>query len=159
MPREVCLTRNRYRIPRVTEAALLLGGAACSDASGPPGGSTEGINVSKSRIDALAKAYCEHYAECYDVDDFDTSACADHYADEFGEEPNEACLDATLDYVSCYTQVACEDRRHVREICSDFIEAANEACPESEDYFALHDHSSQRVKRAHVLVRKYRIPR
>jgi hypothetical protein len=122
------------------------------------------MNTSSSRISAIAKAYCEQYEECYS-DGFDMSyanqaECADAIADNFSEEPNEKCLDAALDYFSCYTQLSCKDIDAAGEKCSDLYDTYAEACGlDDKNYTSISGHSSSRVKRAHLLVRKYRIPR
>ena len=159
------MTHNRYRIPRATKAALLLGGAACGGGGDdPPGGSTEGLNTSSSRINAIAKAYCEQYEDCYS-DGFEMSyanqaECVDAIADNFAEEPNKKCLDAALDYFSCYTQIDCKDIDDVDEKCGELYDSYAEACGlDDGDYTSISGHAPSRVKRAHLLVRKYRIPR
>ena len=171
MPRlEVFLTHTRYRIPRATQAALLLGGAACSD-GGPPGGSTEGINTSSARIGELAKAACKQYQEC-DREYFDESydsltECIEILEDEFDVPAiSDKCADAFLDNVSCTTRLSCDelggyDESYVEQKCGDLYQTYVEACGfDDGEYESVTGTSSvKRVAPARARVSKYRIPR
>lgn len=158
------MTHMKYRIPRVTKAALLLGGAACGGGDGGdnPGGSTAGIDVSSSRIHAVAKAYCEQYQECYsdDFDDaYDSQAdCIEAMEDGFDDDADNKCADAALDYVSCYSKLSCSELEDVEEECGELFEAYSDACGEVPDR-ANSASSAKRVKGAKGVLRKYRIPR
>jgi hypothetical protein len=167
---EVFLTHTRYRIPRATQAALLLGGAACSD-GGPPGGSTEGINTSSARISAIAKQSCKQYQECdreYFDESYDTLAdCIDVLEDEF-DVPliSEKCADAFLDYMSCTSQLSCDelggyDESYDDGKCGDLAQSYVEACglDDGEYESVTATSSAKRVAPARARVSKYRIPR
>ena len=151
----------KYRIPRTTTAALLLGGAACGDDPKPSGGSTAGIDTSSSRIEALSKAYCEQYEDCFRTDfsqEFGSVAnCIEALEEEIAEEDNK-CGDAWLDYISCSTKLSCAEIAEDNE-CDDFFESYLQACGvDDEDYASSASGPVERVKRQGT-VRKYRIPR
>jgi hypothetical protein len=168
------LTLTKYRIPRATTAALLLGGAACGGDDGSPGGSAEGTNVSSSRISAVVKALCKQYQECYS-DDFDEyydsqADCVEEMKTGFESGQNKKCTDAALDYIACYSQLSCRDLdAALEEKCGDLGEAYDDAC-EDEDGLTDSDSATKRIEvslargaarfdRAHAVVQKFRIPR
>jgi hypothetical protein len=173
---EVFLTHTRYRIPRATQAALLLGGAACGGlggaacgGGGTPGGSTEGINTSSARISALAKTACQQYQECdreYFDESYDSLAqCIDVLEDEFDVPAiSEKCADAFLDYISCTSQLSCDELggyEYDDEKCGDLHQSYVEACGFDDDEYesATGTSSVKRVAPARARVSKYRIPR
>lgn len=163
------MSQTKFRIPRITTAALLVGGAACGgDGGGTPGGTTNGTNVSSSRITAIAKAMCKQYQEC-DKDDFedaydDVDQCIDDradYLDDQADAVNKACADAALDYLACYSTASCKDLPEDEyddppSKCEDFADAFEDECagmgPDGSS-----DGSTKRAARA--VLRKYRIPR
>jgi hypothetical protein len=142
----------------MTTAALLLGGAACSvDSDNTIGGSTDGINASASRISTLSMAFCKQYEGCYE-EDFDAAyeslgECVELQEDTFGSV-NERCADAAMDYLSCYTQLKCDELQDSEEKCAEFVDAYDKEC-EGETASG----TSKSVAQAKALLRKYRIPR
>jgi len=105
------LSVSRYRIPRLTVAALILG--ACGDDDG--GDSSAGINVSDSRIQSTARAACRYYAEC-EPDAFaeyyeSPADCVATYQDDFAmyvETYGKECTDAYLDWMDCAVVLGCD---------------------------------------------------
>jgi hypothetical protein len=158
---------TRYRIPRATKAALLLGGAACGGGGGDDPGSTEGINVSSSRISALAKAVCKQYQECdeYFEDYYESlEQCIAIKKDDL-EVPavTKECADAYLDYVACYSPLSCEELESHDGRCEDaeatFVKACGLDDDDDEYESAIGVSSTKRSAGAGALIRKYRIPR
>ena len=156
---------TRYRIPRATKAALLLGGAACGGGGDDPG-STKGINVSDSRISALAKQVCKQYQECdeYFEDYYESlEQCIAIKKDDF-EVPavTKECADAYLDYIACYSPLSCAELERQDGKCEDAHATFVKACglDDDDEYESAIDVSaSKRSAGARALVRKYRIPR
>jgi len=144
---------KKYRIPRATHAALLLSGAAyggCSD---------DDTDTSSARIHDVGKAACAQHERC-DPDDFaeeyDSQAeCIEEFEDGAAEESNKKCLDALLDYYSCITKLSCGEEDEGR--CS--YEDIEDHCEDDDDDFSVGGSSIKRLKSAHALIGKYRIPR
>lgn len=164
------MSQTKFRIPRVTTAALLLGSAACSGSnnSSTPGGTTKGVNVSNSRISAIAKAMCKQYQEC-DEDYFDESYdsladCNDDRSDYLKDQAdtvNKACADAALDYMACYSKLSCDDLEDADEKCEDFVDAYEDECEGEglDEGLSIDGSEAKRASRARAVIRKYRIPR
>jgi hypothetical protein len=166
------LSQTKFRIPRVTTAALLLGSAACgSDGGGTPGGTTKGVNVSSSRMTAIAKQMCKQYQQCDEeyFDEYydDLGDCTDVKSEEFegqAEGVNKACADAALDYLACYSTLSCKDlpgEGEAAEKCEDFVDAYEEECEGAglDDGSSIDGSEAKRAARARAVIRKYRIPR
>jgi hypothetical protein len=147
---------NKYRIPRATHAALLLSGAAyggCSDDS---------TDTSSARIHDVGEAMCEQLERCAPVDfaeEYDSQAeCIEEFEDG-AEEANEKCVDAVLDFYSCITKLSCGELDGDEEHCEDQYDDVEKHCEDDDDDFSVGGSSIKRLKRAHALIRKYRIPR
>ena len=129
------MSESKYRIPRVTVAVMVLGGASCDDDKGGTGG----VNVSKSRIDRLAEQYCETVFECPETredyeDEFGTEQqCVEQFGAELNsdlKEVSKECGDAYLDYYECYLSMGCSAEEGD---CEEFYERAKDECPDFED--------------------------
>lgn len=155
------MIQKKHRIPSVATAALLLGGAACGDddKGGTPGGSTSGVNVSSSRIEAIAKAYCELGKKCapseFDAYYSSISECAESYSAEFDPgstqltSDEKACLDAMLDYVACYAQTACDEDGSVT--CRALGDKQDELCGYDYEYdYSVAGPSGKRARRMRI---------
>lgn len=145
------MSGSTFRIPRVTAAVLLLGGACGGDGDGDgkPGGDGDGdamssgdgdasggsVDVSAMRIDQVARAYCAQYEECYaaefasaydsqtDCIDQNTAGAAD-YVEMYGED----CTDAMLDAIECASKLDCNEDPGTA--CTAFGAPLLELCPE-----------------------------
>ncbi|MFT3927623.1 MAG: hypothetical protein QM778_34145 [Myxococcales bacterium] len=148
------------RIPRLTAAVLLLGGAACSedttnkhrhdagggDGDGVDGGKTPnrgdsgaGVDVSTQRFDRVSKAFCLWYAECY-PDDFakyygTQQKCvsdSNSYFADYVRTYGADCTDAVVDTIECTNELACTDDPAMK--CEAQGEALLELCPIDERF-------------------------
>jgi hypothetical protein len=170
------LSQTKFRIPRVTTAALLLGSAACaSDGSSTPGGTTKGINVSNSRISAISKALCKQGQKCEEelFEEYfeDLNECIDDRADYFDQQVdslNKACADASLDYMACYSTASCRELPEPEDEYADPIERCEELADAYDDEcdgqgydegLSIDGSEAKRAARARAVIRKYRIPR
>lgn len=137
-------------------------GGACGDdkddkGGSSSGGSDSGIDTSASRIAAVSRALCQQYAECY-ADGFkeyydSIDDCVRSYQEDvptIETDEDKACLDALLDFYSCYAELGCDAEDE--PACDELDEKSDELCPD--DFLEARVQKSSRAGRG-----RFRIPR